>query len=193
MHCSRPGRITQFPNDIQTGIIDDMTGSLIERARWGSGLSQRELARLAGTSQSTLSMYEHGTKSPTLAVAERILNATGHELHLVPRVVFTTFTGPRGEPFAVPDGLWRLEPKDATASVVLPQHLHWSGPSRVYHLRDRRDRARVYEIVLREGEPTDLLTYVDGAFLIDLWEDLVIPADIRSAWGPLIHTHGANQ
>jgi hypothetical protein len=40
--------------------------------------------------------------------------------------------------------------------------------------------------VLREGTPEDVLTYIDGALLIDLWDDLVIPRDIRVAWTPLI-------
>lgn len=167
-----------------------MAGTIIERARRGSGLSQRELARRSGTSQSTLSTYEHGLKSPTLAVAERILGTSGYNLDLAPRVAFTDHAGARGEPFLVPDRLWRLDPTDALATVTLPQHLHWSGKSRAFRLRDRRDRARVYEIVLREGEPRDLLTYIDGALLIDLWDDLVLPAAIRTAWEPLIASSG---
>jgi transcriptional regulator with XRE-family HTH domain len=168
----------------------NMDGTIIERARRGSGLSQRELARRSGTSQPTLSTYEHGTKSPTLAVAERIIKTSGFDLDLVPRVTFTTNPGARGEPFVVPDRLWRLDTATALATVTLPQHLHWSGPARPYNLRDRRDRARVYEIVLREGEPPDLLAYLDGALLVDLWDDLVIPRAIRSAWEPLIAWFG---
>lgn len=170
----------------------DMAGTIIERARRGSGLSQRELARRSGTSQPTLSTYEHGTKSPTLAVAERIVNSSGFDLDLVPRVEFATHPGARGEPFVVPDRLGRLDTASAFATVTLPQHLHWSGSSRPYNLRNRRDRARLYEIVLREGEPSDLLTHVDGALLVDLWDELVIPKVIRSAWEPLIMSFGAN-
>jgi hypothetical protein len=40
--------------------------------------------------------------------------------------------------------------------------------------------------VLQEGAPADILTYVDGVLLVDLWEDLVLPRGIRSAWAPLI-------
>lgn len=167
-----------------------MSRTIIERARRGSGLSQRELARRSGTSQSTLSTYEHGTKSPTLAVAERIVAASGYDLDLVPRVTFTAHAGARGEPFVVPDRLWRLEPTDALATVTLPQHLHWSGKSRTFRLRDRRDRARAYEIVLREAESTDLMTFIDGALLVDLWDDLVLPAGIRQAWEPVIASYG---
>lgn len=145
-----------------------MAATIIERARRSSGLSQRELARRAGTSQPTLSTYESCTKSPTLAVVERIVNNSGFDLALEPRVMFTTHSGARGEPFSVPDRLWRLDTAAAFATVTLPQHLQWSGRSRALHLRDRRDRGRVYEIVVREGKPDDLLAYVDGALLIDL-------------------------
>ena len=160
--------------------------TIIERARRGSGLSQRELARRSGTSQPTLSTYESGGKSPTLAVAERIVNTSGYDLDLRPRVEFTTHPGARGEPYVVPDRLWRLDLADAVATVVLPRHLHWSGPSRAYKLSERRDRARVYEIVLREGTEADLLTYLDGALLVDLWDDLVLPVQLRGAWNPLV-------
>jgi transcriptional regulator with XRE-family HTH domain len=167
-----------------------MAGSIIERARRRSGLSQRELARRSGTSQPTLSTYEHGTKSPTLAVAERIINTSGFNLDLSPRVAFTHHAGSRGEPFVVPDQLWRLDPAAALATVTLPLHVHWSGPARPFRLRDRRDRARVYEIVLREGEPTDQLALVDGALLVDLWDELILPAAIRQAWEPIIAAYG---
>jgi putative transposase len=48
------------------------------------------------------------------------------------------------------------------------------------------DRARVYETVLQEGRPTDILAYVDGALLADLWDELVLPRAVRSAWAPLV-------
>ena len=32
----------------------------------------------------------------------------------------------------------------------------------------------MYEIVLQEGRPADILAYVDGALLVDLWDDLVL-------------------
>lgn len=164
-----------------------MTGNtIIARARRGSGLSQRELARRSGTSQPTLSTYEGGGKSPTLVVLERIVNTSGYDLDLVPRVEFATHAGARGEPYAIPDRLWRLGLENAFAAVVLPRHLHWSGPSRQYDLADRRDRSRVYEIVLREGTPGDLTTYIDGALLVDLWDELVLPRELRAAWAPLI-------
>jgi hypothetical protein len=49
----------------------------------------------------------------------------------------------------------------------------------------------VYEVALQEGRPADILAYVDGALLADLWGDLVLPRAVRSAWSPLIAASGA--
>jgi hypothetical protein len=57
-------------------------------------------------------------------------------------------------------------------------------------MRDRRERAWVYEIVLREGTREDILTYIDGALLVDLWDEMVLPRDVRAAWQPLISEAG---
>ncbi len=54
--------------------------ALIKRARLDAGLSQRQLAARAATSQPTLSAYERGTKSPSAATLVRILAAAGHRL-----------------------------------------------------------------------------------------------------------------
>jgi transcriptional regulator with XRE-family HTH domain len=57
-------------------------GNLIKIARSGAGLSQRELARRAQTSQATLSAYESGRKSPTLDTLERVVRAAGLDLRI---------------------------------------------------------------------------------------------------------------
>lgn len=80
----------------------------------------------------------------------------------------------------------RLSVEQAFAVVELPLHLNWSDRGRLFDLRDRRQRARVYEIVLREGGPVDALTYVDAVLLVDLWEELVLPPAIRAAWRGLV-------
>jgi DNA-binding XRE family transcriptional regulator len=47
---------------------------LLEQVRASFGLTQEELARRAGTSRPTLSAYEHGRKSPTVATFARLLS-----------------------------------------------------------------------------------------------------------------------
>jgi transcriptional regulator with XRE-family HTH domain len=161
-------------------------GSLLAEARHRAQLSQDQLVQRAGTSRPILSSYEQGDRSPTLSTAVRILAAADHELAAVPVVRFDERTTRRGRTITVPTHLPRLSPARALATVQLPLHLHWSTPPRSFDLRDRDDRARVYEIVLREGGPSDILKYVDGLLLAELWHDLVLPRDVRAAWAPLM-------
>lgn len=140
-----------------------------------------------------MSAYEHGRKSPTLDTASRIVGEAGFELALTPKVRFVEVATDRGRPIAVPTALPRLLVDSALATVELPLHLNWSDPGRRYDLRDRRQRARVYEIVLREGGPADVLTYVDGALLVDLWDELVLPSAVRAAWKSLVMGSAAEE
>jgi transcriptional regulator with XRE-family HTH domain len=160
-------------------------GALLERVRGRAGLTQEELARRAGTSRPTLSAYEHGRKSPTVATFARLLAEAGWELAAEPQVSFAQHLV-RGKPVWVPDRLPRLDATSALSAVALPVHLNWSAPRRVFDLASRADRARAYEIVLQEGRPEDILAYVDGVLLADLWSDLVLPRAVRSAWSSVI-------
>lgn len=163
---------------------------LLERARMDAGLTQEELARRTGTSRPTVSAYEHGRKSPTVATFARLLSGAGWELAAQPHTSFTQQSSAYGKPVWVPDRLPRLDVTRALATVELPLHLNWTVPGRVFDLRSRADRSRVYETVLQEGRPADILAYVDGALLVDLWDDLVLPRAVRSAWAPLIPASG---
>lgn len=109
-----------------------------------------------------------------------------HDLELVRHISFREVRGARGRTISLPSALPRLPLGQAFAEVTLPLHLHWSGVSRRFDLANRKDRALVYEIVLREGRCADVLTYIDGALLVDVWPDLVLPRDIRAAWDPVI-------
>ena len=162
------------------------SAKLLARVRAEAGLSQDELARRAGTSRTAVSAYEHGRKSPSLDTAERLLAGSGYELDAIPRISFSAVAGRRGRTQLVPDRLPRLPIERALATVRLPLALNWSQPGRLFRLADRGDRARVYELVLREGGPDDVLRYLDGALLVDLWDELVLPRDVRTAWSPVI-------
>ena len=54
-----------------------VAASVIKDARQRSGLSQRELARRAGTSQAAISRIERGLEQPTLERLEQILAGLG--------------------------------------------------------------------------------------------------------------------
>lgn len=160
--------------------------SLITGARAAAGLSQVELARIAGTSRTTLSAYEHGRKAPTADTLERLVSATGRRLDAVPVVSWREESAGRGHAYWVPDVLWRAPAGRAFGELVLPITLNWSAPGRRFDLRDRRQRARLYEILLREGEPADLERWVDGVLLVDVWPELVLPAALRRLWQPVL-------
>jgi transcriptional regulator with XRE-family HTH domain len=181
----------RYPIGYAGGVTD--AAELLERVRVSSGLTQEELARRAGTSRPTLSAYEHGRKSPTVATFARLLSGAGWELAAEPQVSFARQASARGKPVWVPNRLPRLDVARALAVVELPLHLNWSAPGRVFDLRARADRARAYEIVLQEGTPVDILAYIDGALLVDLWEDLVVPRAVRSSWAPLISPSGERE
>jgi hypothetical protein len=70
----------------------------------------------------------------------------------------------------------------AHGRVELPTRVSWSGPDRCWDLDRRRDRLRVYEIVLAEGTDEDVRRFVDIDSLIALWSDLSLPEHVRSAW-----------
>lgn len=160
--------------------------ALLTHARQVAGLSQSAMAAAAGTARPNVSAYENGRISPTLAVTSRIINAAGYQLDITPKIEFREVDTYRGLPIEVPNTLPRLPTAKALATVVLPVSLNWSDTGRSFNLARRRDRAWVYEIVLREGTPDDVLTYIDGALLVDLWDELVLPRAIRDAWAPLI-------
>ncbi|MGL5866782.1 MAG: helix-turn-helix domain-containing protein [Dermatophilaceae bacterium] len=159
---------------------------VLERARRGAGLTQTELAERAKTSRTAVSAYEHGRKSPSLSTLERLLGALGYEIQARPRPSFATVSGRGGREYVVPDRLPDLPVEEALGTVEVPLHLDWSAPGRVVSLADRTQRARFYEMVLREGAVADVERYVDGVLLVDLWPDLVLPAALRRAWGPLV-------
>jgi hypothetical protein len=128
-------------------------------------------------------------KFPTASTLTRILHAAGFDLALTPHVTFRTVPAPKGADYLVADRLWRLSPREAMRTVTLPRRLEWSSVApRSFDLRDRHQRARCYEIVLREGEADDILTIVDGCLLADIWDELHLPAPLRDAWSQTIES-----
>ena len=74
-------------------------------------------------------------------------------------------------------------------SVGLPIRLFWSGPRPRevrWNLGDPRRRRDLYEIVLVEGTLDDVRALVNGAALVELWDEMYLPPWTRAAWRPLI-------
>jgi hypothetical protein len=67
--------------------------------------------------------------------------------------------------------------------VELPLWLFWSAPGHTFDLADPAVLRWMYQTVLREaGSTQDLAAYLNGATLIALWPDLVVPKGVREAW-----------
>lgn len=62
--------------------MGESPAALLVRARTAAGLTQRELAQRAGTSQPALARYESGAALPTLPTLERLLLGCGRRLEL---------------------------------------------------------------------------------------------------------------
>jgi transcriptional regulator with XRE-family HTH domain len=164
----------------------DSASHLLRQARRAAGVGQQELADRAGTSRPTVSAYEHGRKVPSVDTMQRLLSELGCQLSVEPSVVWSQYPAGGGRSAWVASTLWRLPVSAALATVTLPLHLDWSAPGRSHELSDRRQRALLYEIALREAEPAELLAYVDGVLLADLWADLAVPRAVRQAWDPFV-------
>jgi transcriptional regulator with XRE-family HTH domain len=63
-------------------------GAILRTARTETGLSLRDVARIAGTSHATLSAYEHNRKTPSVVTFLRVLEACRFsvDIALKPRV-----------------------------------------------------------------------------------------------------------
>ncbi|WP_415853467.1 helix-turn-helix domain-containing protein [Sinomonas sp. G460-2] len=158
---------------------------LLWRARRARGLTQAELAARSGTSQATLSAYERGLKSPSLKVASRILAAMDHELTLRTRVDWVEHH-PKGiVKFWAPSMLWAVEPPTCLVTVHMPDQIRNTGMSH-WNLRDREERRGAYEQLIRRGLPQQMIRWIDGGLLIDLWDELDLPDPVREAWEPAI-------
>jgi transcriptional regulator with XRE-family HTH domain len=195
-----PRRCTAETNDpakyTRSGIVAVIDPSyLIEIARRARGLSQAELARQAGTSQAAVSAYERGLKTPSIAVAARLLGVLGWELTLRSRVTFTEHH-PKGiVAFWAPNRLWRVPTPDCFATLYVPDLLGHTEQDQ-WNLGDPADRRRAYEILIRRGMPQMMIRWLDGGFLVDLWDELDLPDPVRTAWGPAVRgasrSHSSN-
>ena len=89
----------------------------------------------------------------------------------------------RWRPVEVPEDLDDSAPREGR--VRLPAEIAWSGQPD-YDLGDRQQLRRVYEQVLREGTADEIRAYVRASTLCELWDELYLPAYVRSAWEPWV-------
>ncbi len=81
------------------GMESTRAASLLREARTAAGLTQSELARRAGVTQSVVSVYEAARRQPSVPTLSALIGATGYELDLSivkPRRGVRRLTGPVG-------------------------------------------------------------------------------------------------
>jgi transcriptional regulator with XRE-family HTH domain len=167
--------------------------TVIEQARRAAGLSQRRLAAIAGTQQSSVSEYESRRKSPTLDVVERLLDAADAELAVKPLVFFDYREDPGIGTYRVPDRLWSVPLPDCFARVQVLKYLFDLDENQIWDLSDLNQRIEYYELVLVHGLDQMILDSVDGVLLIQAWPHMTLPDVVREAWQPVIDAATASQ
>ena len=173
---------------------------MIELARRAAGLSQRRLAEIARTQQSSISEYESRKKSPTLDVVERLLEAADAELAVKATVFWEFIEDPELGRFAVPNRLWSVPIPECFARVqawkyVFPAEVtrSWSEDIRTWDLADETERIDYYELLVQHGATPMIEGSVDGVLLIQAWPRMNLPEAVRAAWQPLIDAATASQ
>ena len=167
--------------------------TVIEVARRAAGMSQRRLAQVARTHQSSASEYESRRKSPTLEVVERPLDAADAELVVRPIVEFEYRKDPEIGSFAVPDRLWSVPLPDCFARVQVLRYIFQADGKEIWDLSDPTERIEYYELALVHGLDRMLLDSVDGVVLIQAWPYMNLPDAVREAWQPVIDAATASQ
>lgn len=66
-------------------VARNSAAQLVHRARKSSGLTQKELAGRATTTQVEVSDYERGVRSPNYTTFERVLDAAGQRVIMIPK------------------------------------------------------------------------------------------------------------
>ena len=167
--------------------------TVIESARRAAGLSQRRLAELARTQQSSVSEYESRRKSPTLEVVERLLDAADAVLAVKPMVFFDLIEDPVVGSFWVPDRLWSVPIPDCFARVQVLKNFFHTETHQIWDLSDPSERTAYYELVLLHGMDNQIQDSVDGVLLIQAWPHMNLPVVVRAAWQPVIDAATASQ
>lgn len=90
---------------------------------------------------------------------------------------------------AIPADIDAADLEKASGLVRLPSNVHWSTPDRVYDLSQMADLRSVYEQVLQEGTEEDVRRFIEVDQVIALWDELVLPDHVRSAWASWITKH----
>ena len=92
--------------------------TLVREVRLAAGLSQRALARRAGTSQPAIARYERGAATPSWETLQRLAAACGRWVRISTGVV------PDRDDVELAETLLRLTPEERLRALRRYAHLH---------------------------------------------------------------------
>jgi hypothetical protein len=81
--------------------------------------------------------------------------------------------------------LWAVEPPTCFATLDFPDQIRHKG-MRGWNMRDRDGRRGAFEQLVRFGLPQQMIRWIDGGLLVDLWDELDLPDPVRQSWQPAI-------
>jgi hypothetical protein len=81
--------------------------------------------------------------------------------------------------------LWAVPPPTCFVHLWFPDLID-PGERDTWDLAKREDRRRAYELLIRRGLPQQMIRWMDGGLLVDLWSELDLPEPVRAAWEPTI-------
>lgn len=96
----------------------ELPNTLVRELRVAAGLSQRALARRAGTSQPAVARYERGASTPSWQTLQRLAGACGQ------RVRISAEVAPDPHDVELADALLRLTPEERLRALRRYARLH---------------------------------------------------------------------
>jgi len=101
--------------------------------------------------------------------------------------------GPQARHVAIPKDFFSDPPLGKSRGVVtLPLHVWWSEPARTFDLSVAEDLRRAYGLILAEGTETDVREFINPELLMEVWDELLLPVNVRAAWEEAFAASGAN-
>ena len=105
--------------------------------------------------------------------------------------VRSALVGPQARVVAIPKNFFaNLAVERPSGKIILPLHVWWSEPSRVFDLSVAEDLRRAYGLILAEGTEADVRQFIDPSLLMEIWDDLLLPIYVRDAWEKALRTWG---
>jgi hypothetical protein len=100
--------------------------------------------------------------------------------------------GPESRPVSIPENFQQSSVEIDATNIQLPRHIWWSDPPLVFDLTKKKERNRLYELVLTEGSEDDVSQFIDFQTLLTIWTELFLPRYVRRQWESWLESQGVS-